>query len=205
MNDNFVIEKKWDLSVGLFLIDNTQKLIRHFEYIGSQTEDITIDLYENGMVTVNLKMRNNHSVTKTRIFSINITNGDKISDAYIKMIESIYKPYCERINTNATEFKRRFEVEYDENNPDHIKWFGEPNYTNPLILISMYGVPNTIYFDKRKLIDQTFEMLKNLKNLYYNEKISKIKYIYEHEKGKYDKHSSSVENTEQVDNIILWI
>ena len=194
MNDNFVIENKWNLSVGLFLIDNTQKLIRHFEHVASLTQDITIDLYENGLVNINLQNKTpsgsgsasayvdpTNPFARTTIFSINITNGQKMSDTYIKMIEAIYKPYCEKINTNANEFKRRYEVEYDENNPDHLRWFGEPNYTRPLICGG-----------GTDLITHTVELLKNLKEIYCQEQLSRFKYMYNYEKSKYEEHKKSV-------------
>ena len=70
-------------------------------------------------------------------------------------------------------------MEYDETNPDHVRWFGEPNYISPVILAGV---------DRRNILEQTFDMLKNLKDIYYNEKISKIKNMYNNEKSKYTKN-----------------
>ena len=195
MNDNFVIKDKWNLSVGLILIDNTQKLIRHFEYIASLTQDITIDLYDNGLVNINLQNKIScgsgsgscyvdptNPFARTTLFSINITNGEKVSDTYVKMIENIYKPYCERINTEANEFKRRYGVDYDENNTKHRIWFGDPNYTSPLIS-SNGGID---------LIKHTFELLKSLKDIYYQEQLTRLQYVYNYEKSKFEEPKKSV-------------
>ena len=52
MNSTFVIEPKYDNEVGFIELDNTRKLVRHFEAIISEQIHITIDVYQDGLIKI---------------------------------------------------------------------------------------------------------------------------------------------------------
>jgi hypothetical protein len=105
MNNNFVIEEKYNFGVGFINLDNTRKLVRHFEFKPSQRLDITLDVYEDGLINCfekyyvgcggggNCYMPCPISGPKL-IFTINITNGETINIYYLELIDNIYSPYC---------------------------------------------------------------------------------------------------------------
>jgi hypothetical protein len=178
MNDNFVIEEKYNLGVGLINVECVNKLVKHFEFVVYIDKEYTIDVYENGLVKCNYqtKISNGYGcsyyVDKSNqdsigeIFSINITNNNKLDDIYIKLIEDIYRPFCERQIENACEFKRRFECDYDPSNKDHIRWWGEPQYGPPSILLMTQSINANDYVHRNNAFKQTFEALKTIKIIY---------------------------------------
>jgi hypothetical protein len=105
MNDNFVIEEKWNHSVGLICVDNTVKLVRHYECrterfyqnVGTEIRELTYDIYENGMVKCYERHTWNGPSRVYEKFTINITDGEKLDDTYIDRIEFIFKPHFERL------------------------------------------------------------------------------------------------------------
>jgi hypothetical protein len=148
MNDNFVIEEKWNHSVGLICVDNTVKLVRHYEYIVNadimSIGGITIDVYENGMIKCHSAGRMHGIDSKPfEQFTINITDGEKLDDTYIDRIDSIFKPYCERLPNSAailsrTEYDTHFYKLLRKNEIGHC-WNGElPDYGCSLWEIQRY-------------------------------------------------------------------
>ena len=105
MNDNFVIEEKWNYSVGFIRVDNTVKLVRHYEYrterfcqgAGMEIRELTYDIYENGMVKCYERYTFTGISNVHEKFTINITDGEKLDDTYIDRIEFIFKPHFERL------------------------------------------------------------------------------------------------------------
>jgi hypothetical protein len=117
MNDNFVIEEKWNHSVGLICVDNTVKLVRHYEY--KLIHDINImagmyiifDVYENGLIKCHIGSFGMGTYHKPfEQFAINITDGDNLDDILIGRIDMIFKPYCERLPGSIAILSRN---EYD--------------------------------------------------------------------------------------------
>lgn len=108
MNSTFVIEPKYDNEVGFLELDNTRKLVRHFECIISQKIDITIDVYEDGLIKIYKKIKlpirdmgwcfvNNHPDNIIELLlSLELTNREDINENYLDLLESIYSPFCER-------------------------------------------------------------------------------------------------------------
>lgn len=105
MNDNFVIEEKWNYSVGFIRVDNTVKLVRHYECRterfyqsnGAEIRELTYDIYENGMVKCYERYTHTGLSSVHEKFTINITDGEKLDDTYIDRIEFIFKPHFERL------------------------------------------------------------------------------------------------------------
>jgi hypothetical protein len=162
-NERFMIEPKYDMGVGLIGIDHSQKLVRHFEVIASSYRNITIDLYENGLIKYNILVNGysgcmpaNPPYTK---FAMNLTGGKPIGSAYIQLVEGIYRPFCERIDTS----EMWVPPSNDGNKTPVPKWLGYmPNTSTP-----MYGRPliyearglcdaNIVQQNLEHLIDQTF-------------------------------------------------
>ena len=56
MKTRFVIESKYDNEVGFLELDNTRKLVRHFECISARI-DITIDVYQDGLIKIYKKAK----------------------------------------------------------------------------------------------------------------------------------------------------
>lgn len=108
MNSTFVIEPKYDNGVGFLVLDNTRKLVRHFECIILQRIDITIDIYEDGLINIYKKIKlpirdmgwcivDNHPDNIIELLlSLEITNGEIINEHYLDLLESIYSQFCER-------------------------------------------------------------------------------------------------------------
>lgn len=162
-NERFLIDPKYDMGVGLIGIDHTQRLVRHFEVIAGPYKNITIDLYENGLINYNVQthgysgcMPMNPPYTK---FSMNLTDGRKIGNIYIQLVEGIYRPFCERIDTSETYLP----PSKDGCQKPVPRWLGYmPNTTHPA-----YGRPliyearglcdtNIVQQNIEHLIDQTF-------------------------------------------------
>lgn len=106
MNTDFVIEAKYDNGVGLIEIDETRKLVRHFEMNEAESTyggfHITLDIYEDGLIKCHqksmscLRYRQEHPDVITDIFTIELTNGEKINDTILELIDNIYSPFCEK-------------------------------------------------------------------------------------------------------------
>jgi hypothetical protein len=108
MNSTFIIEPKYDNGVGFLVLDNTRKLVRHFECIISQKIDMTIDIYEDGLIQIYKKIKlpirdmggcfvNNHPDNIIDLLlSLELTNGEHINEHYLDLLESIYSPFCEK-------------------------------------------------------------------------------------------------------------
>lgn len=108
MNTGFVIEDKYNQQVGLVNIEESIKLIRHYEFMHSQSLYYTIDVYENGLIKVyrityvgmggggNCYYRDDNTYKPQEEFIINITNGEKLNDIYLELIDNIYSPLCEK-------------------------------------------------------------------------------------------------------------
>jgi len=107
MNTDFVIESKYDNGVGLIEIDDTRKLVRHFEMNESDSTNggrhITLDVYEDGLIKYHEKMIwccrekcNGREYTIVDTFTIELTNGEKINDTILELIDNIYSPFCEK-------------------------------------------------------------------------------------------------------------
>ena len=109
MNSTFVIEPKYDNGVGFLVLDNTRKLVRHFECIISEnihmtiymTNDvyqihITIDVYQDGLINIYRRNKNDYFEQIQLLLSLELTNGEDINEHYLDLLESIYSPFCER-------------------------------------------------------------------------------------------------------------
>ena len=111
MNSTFVIEPKYDNGVGFVVLDNTRKLVRHFECQISQQIDMTIDIYEDGLIQIYKKnkrlvgcgngspgwyLNNNPDNIIELLLSLELTNGEDINEHYLDLLESIYSPFCEK-------------------------------------------------------------------------------------------------------------
>jgi hypothetical protein len=161
-NERFIIEPKYDMGVGLIAIDHNQRLVRHFEVIASPYKSITIDLYENGFIKYNILVNGysgcmpaNPPYTK---FAMNLTGGKKIEEIYIKLVEGIYRPFCERIDTSEV-----WVPDHESHQISVPKWLGYipnasgPTYTQPLIYEARGSCDsNIVQQNLEHLIDQTF-------------------------------------------------
>jgi hypothetical protein len=103
MNSTFVIEPKYDNGVGFLVLDNTRKLVRHFEcQISHKTitdfqSQITIDVYEDGLIKIYRIDKSNYGFKNiTLLLSLELTNGEDINEHYLDLLESIYSPFCVR-------------------------------------------------------------------------------------------------------------
>ncbi len=108
MNKDFVIEEQYNHKVGLIEIDETQKLIKHYEcklFKISRYHMYTIDIYENGLIkiyhTISSLWNESHEYPAEELLNLNITNGEKLNDILLELIENIYDPYCKKIGINA--------------------------------------------------------------------------------------------------------
>lgn len=117
MNNDFVIEEKYNFGVGFINLDNTRKLVRHFEFKPCQRLDITLDVYEDGLINCFEKYYvccggggNCYMPCPISgpilLFSINITNGETINIYYLELIDNIYKPFCEKTEGINTRFPK---------------------------------------------------------------------------------------------------
>ena len=109
MNKDFVIEEQYNHGVGLIEIDETQKLIKHYEckliQQGSYQRNwdiYTIDIYENGLIKIILMINSEWDIKietfpPQEILNMNITNGEKIDNILLELIENIFDPYCKKI------------------------------------------------------------------------------------------------------------
>jgi hypothetical protein len=103
MNSTFVIEPKYDNGVGFLVLDNTRKLVRHFEcQISHNTitdikSQITIDVYQDGLINIYRIDKSNYGFKNiTLLLSLELTNGEDINGHYLDLVESIYSPFCVR-------------------------------------------------------------------------------------------------------------
>ena len=106
MNSTFAIEPKYDNDVGFIELDNTRKLVRHFEAIISEKNHITIDIYHDGLIKIYKKdrvqvqgrwyIKNNPEDIIELLLSLELTNGEEINEYYLDLLESIYSPFCEK-------------------------------------------------------------------------------------------------------------
>jgi hypothetical protein len=122
MNSKFVIESKYDNEVGFIELDNTRKLVRHFESIISEKIHITIDIYQDGLIKIYKKdrvkvegrwyIRNNLENIIELLLSLELTNGENINEHYLDLLESIYSPFCKYpIMKELSEFAEPDKVE----------------------------------------------------------------------------------------------
>ena len=126
MNSTFVIEPKYDNGVGFLVLDNTRKLVRHFECIISEnihmtiymTNDvyqihITIDVYQDGLINIYRRNKNDYFEQIQLLLSLELTNGEDINEHYLDLLESIYSPFCKYpIMKEFSEFAEPDKVEF---------------------------------------------------------------------------------------------
>ena len=113
MNSKFEIEPKYDNCVGFLELDNTRKLVRHFEIIIGYEFEVTIDVYQDGLIKIYKKIKillgsgngqmgsyqKNHPENIIELLlSLEVTNGEDINEHYLDLLESIYSPFCERVH-----------------------------------------------------------------------------------------------------------
>ena len=167
MNSTFVIEPKYDNEVGFLELDNTRKLVRHFEAIISEKIHITIDIYHDGLIKIYKKdrvqvqgrwyIKNNPEDIIELLLSLELTNGEDINEYYLDLLESIYSPFCER--------------DYSPHNDP----YNEKNITRlrPIIFWVQGG---TVHSDEYKRFEEmrhelfmkTFKTLHIMKKMYEN-------------------------------------
>jgi hypothetical protein len=104
MNKDFVIEEQYNHGVGLIEIDETQKLIKHYEcklFNTSRFHMYTIDIYENGLIKIYRKYSSlwneRLEYLPQELLNMNITNGEKLNEIFLELIDNIYDPYCKKI------------------------------------------------------------------------------------------------------------
>jgi len=166
MNYEYIIEDKYNLGVGLVNIESTQKLLKHFEFIEWNDREYTLDIYENGLIKCNQIIKicagngsqcfyvdESNPSSRMTIFNINITDGDKLENIYLKLIEDIYRPLCEKNISPA------------------------PNCYNKVNLLYYIGsgLNSNDYRYRGILLKETFETLKTIKTLYDTNKIKIFK------------------------------
>jgi hypothetical protein len=151
MNKDFVIEDQYNHGVGLFEIDETQKLIKHYEYKLFNTNRFymyTIDIYENGLIkiysTFSSLWHEREKYSPQELLNLNITNGEKIDDLLLELIENIYDPYCKKICFTSHEF----EIPRTISNRTNFKY--------------IYGEEGSLV----PLFESTFQQLHTIKKLY---------------------------------------
>jgi hypothetical protein len=169
MNSKFVIEPKYDNEVGFIELDNTRKLVRHFEAIISERIDMTIDVYQDGLIKIYKKIKlfhiggsfiNNHPENIIELLlSLELTNGEEINEDYLDLLESIYSPFCER-DYNP----------YNKNND------GNVTRLRPIIFWVQQG---TVFSDEyRKFEEKRFELFtKTFKTLHIMKKMYENSFI----------------------------
>lgn len=126
MNSTFVIEPKYDNEVGFIELDNTRKLVRHFEIIIGYAFEVTIDVYQDGLIKIYKKnkillgggngqtgsyQKNHPENIIELLLSLELTNGEDINEHYLDLLESIYSPFCERVHNFSpiiNNIERRF-------------------------------------------------------------------------------------------------
>ena len=115
-NINFVIDPKYDAGVGFIGIDKTRQLVRHYE-TDSYACYITLDVYEDGLIMCHKKSfcvvgsgngsygyfcKDNPNNIITVLFTIELTNGEKINETILELIDNIYSPLCEKTEPTQT-------------------------------------------------------------------------------------------------------
>ena len=159
MNTDFVIESKYDNGIGFIEVDDTRKLVRHFEYICGLSQHITLDVYEDGLIKCHEKIlkstdghfnKNNPENIITSIFTIELTNREKINDAILELIDNIYFSLCVKMGFEEL-------IEVCQGNT-HIIYCDIPLLSHG-ITYDMYGI-------RLMLIKETFNTLRTLKKLY---------------------------------------
>jgi hypothetical protein len=169
MNTNFVIEPKYDNEVGFIELDNTRKLVRHFESIISEKIHITIDVYQDGLIKIYKKdrvkvegrwyIRNNPEDIIELLLSLELTNGEDINEHYLDLLESIYSPFCERDYDPI--FKDNWRTGIPKNLKPIITWFG-PSTRNGGLDYQL------LEEEKSELFMKTFKTLHIMKKMYEN-------------------------------------
>ena len=100
MNTDFVIEPKYNNDVGFIHLEESRKLVRHYEMNEynqfSGERHITLDVYEDGLIQCYEKSMSCSSHTISLIFTIELTNGEKIDTTLLELIDNIYSPFCEK-------------------------------------------------------------------------------------------------------------
>jgi len=117
-NINFVIDPKYDAGVGFIGIDKTRQLVRHYE-TDSYACYITLDVYEDGLIMCHKKSfcvvgsgngsdgyfcKDNPNNIITVLFTIELTNGEKINETILELIDNIYSPLCEKTEPTQTPY-----------------------------------------------------------------------------------------------------
>lgn len=106
MNSEFVIEPKYNNGVGFIQIEESRKLVRHYE-MNEYCEvwggfHITLDVYEDGLIQCYDKYMwcsryyQENPPRITLLFTIELTNGEKINSTILELIDNIYSPFCEK-------------------------------------------------------------------------------------------------------------
>jgi len=151
MNKDFVIENQYNHGIGLIEIDETPKLIKHYECKLFNTNRFymyTIDIYENGLIkiysTFSSLWHEREKYSPQELLNLNITNGEKIDDLLLELIENIYDPYCKKICFTSHEF----EIPRTISNRTNFKY--------------IYGEEGSLV----PLFESTFQQLHTIKKLY---------------------------------------
>jgi len=177
MNSKFVIEPKYDNCVGFLELDNTRKLVRHFEIIIGYEFEVTIDVYQDGLIKIYKKIKillgsgngqmgsyqKNHPENIIELLlSLEVTNGEDINEHYLDLLESIYSPFCERV--------------HNPNYLCHGNKFYSHEYVSPIInnIEKRFVTPHLYDYDYEKqdlfneLFIKTFKTLHIMKKMYEN-------------------------------------
>lgn len=151
MNKVFVIEEHYNHGVGVFEIDESQKLIKHYEcklFNTNRFHMYTIDIYENGLIkiyrTLSSLCHEGEKYSSQELLNLNITNGEKIDDILLELIENIYDPYCKK----RCLISHEFEIQRTISNSTNFKY--------------IYGEEGSLV----PLFESTFQQLHTIKKLY---------------------------------------
>ena len=151
MNKDFVVEEHYNHGVGLIEIDETQKLIKHYEcklFNTNRFHMYTIDIYEKGLIKIYSILSSlwyeREKYSPQELLNINITNGEKIDVILLELLENIYDPYCK----NRCLISHEFEIQRTISNSTNFKY--------------IYGEERTLV----PLFESTFHQLHTIKKLY---------------------------------------
>lgn len=164
MNTDFVIEPKYDNGVGFIHLEESRKLMRHYEMDEYNEvwggKHITLDVYEDGLIQCYEKYMScsryyqEHPPIISLIFTIELTNGEKINITLLELIDNIYSPFCEKkqIDCQPVEF-----------------WYGADGRI-PFVKGFSRGIPRSgtgpDHEGRIYLFKETFQTLQTIKKLY---------------------------------------
>ena len=103
MNADFKIDESCFKGIGLVEIEKDIKLLKHYEIKLETYRIYTLDIYENGLIKCYNHLLLNggrygdirdESIPPMENIIINITNGEKIDNLILELLDNIYKPFC---------------------------------------------------------------------------------------------------------------